>query len=62
MVCIFSGNMEEVIRGEVGFNSLIRHLENSDEQILLSVLTLMNKLYLGAKEEEKRAIIKVYFL
>lgn len=47
------------IKEEVKFETLIRHLENSDERILLIVLTLMNSIYSHSNAEEKQAIAKV---
>uniref|UniRef100_A0A915PXA7 ELMO domain-containing protein n=1 Tax=Setaria digitata TaxID=48799 RepID=A0A915PXA7_9BILA len=43
---------------EVPFESLIRHLEKSDERVILNVLTLMNSLYNKAKDHVKNDIIE----
>uniref|UniRef100_A0A915D2T4 ELMO domain-containing protein n=1 Tax=Ditylenchus dipsaci TaxID=166011 RepID=A0A915D2T4_9BILA len=47
------------IKEEVKFESLIRHLINSDERILLSVLSLMNLIHISSNNEEKQGIVKV---
>ncbi|KAM3720898.1 Cell death abnormality protein [Dirofilaria immitis] len=43
---------------EVPFESLIRHLEKSDERIILNVLTLMNSLYNKARDHIKNDIVE----
>lgn len=50
--------MNLVLR-EVPFESLIRHLEKSDERVILNVLTLMNSLYNKARDHVKNDIIEV---
>ncbi|VDN57243.1 unnamed protein product [Dracunculus medinensis] len=47
-----------VVLREVPFESLIRHLEKSDERVLLNVLTLMNSLYNKASSDERSIIIE----
>lgn len=42
---------------EIPFESLLRHLEKSDERVLHSVLLLMNSLYAKASNEGKAAIL-----
>ncbi|VDO49001.1 unnamed protein product, partial [Onchocerca flexuosa] len=51
------GKMNLVLR-EVPFESLIRHLEKSDERVILNVLTLMNSLYNKARDHVKSDIIE----
>ncbi|KAL3998941.1 hypothetical protein ACH3XW_17125 [Acanthocheilonema viteae] len=51
------GKMNLVLR-EVPFESLIRHLEKSDERVILNVLTLMNSLYSKARDHVKNDIIE----
>ncbi|MFH4976225.1 hypothetical protein AB6A40_002934 [Gnathostoma spinigerum] len=48
----------QTVMSEVRFETLIRHLEKSDERIIASVLTLMNSLYSKSEAEEKRLIIQ----
>lgn len=49
--------MNLVLR-EVPFESLIRHLEKSDERVILNVLTLMNSLYSKARDHVKNDIVE----
>ncbi|VDK83156.1 unnamed protein product [Onchocerca ochengi] len=49
--------MNLVLR-EVPFESLIRHLEKSDERVILNVLTLMNSLYNKARDHVKSDIVE----
>uniref|UniRef100_A0A1I7VIW5 ELMO domain-containing protein n=1 Tax=Loa loa TaxID=7209 RepID=A0A1I7VIW5_LOALO len=49
--------MNLVLR-EVPFESLIRHLEKSDERVILNVLTLMNSLYNKARDHVKNDIVE----
>lgn len=44
---------------EIRFESLIRHLEKSDERILLGTLSLMNLIYARANDEERLRILRV---
>lgn len=57
----FSESKMVVVLREVPFESLIRHLEKSDERVLLNVLTLMNSLYNKASSDERSIIIEVRF-
>ena len=50
--------LEEIVKKEVKFESLIRHLEKTEERILLCVLTLMNLLFEKADEETRASILK----
>lgn len=54
--------MLETLKEEVKFESLIRHVENSDERILLSSLTLMNVIYSKLNNEEKQSIVNVFLI
>lgn len=47
-----------LVMDEVPFESLIRHLEKSDERVLCNVLTLMNSLYAKANEAGRAAIVE----
>lgn len=47
-----------LVMHEVPFESLIRHLEKSDERVLLNVLTLMNSLYAKAHDDERATIVE----
>lgn len=51
-----------LVMQEVPFESLLRHLEKSDERVLHSVLTVMNSLYAKASDQEKDAILLVIFI
>ncbi|KAK0424722.1 hypothetical protein QR680_008812 [Steinernema hermaphroditum] len=48
--------LTEVVKSEIPFESLIRHLEKSDERVLLNVLTLMVTLYNVADQASQVAI------
>ncbi|KAE9551412.1 hypothetical protein FO519_005367 [Halicephalobus sp. NKZ332] len=52
------GKLEEIVKEEVKFESLIRHLEKTEERILLCVLTLMNLLFEKTDEETRASILK----
>lgn len=55
----FSEDKMNLVLREVPFESLIRHLEKSDERVILNVLTLMNSLYNKARDHVKNDIIEV---
>lgn len=57
----FSEEKMYLVLREVPFESLIRHLEKSDERVILNVLTLMNSLYNKARDDERNIIIEVNF-
>ncbi|VDN05150.1 unnamed protein product [Thelazia callipaeda] len=48
----------KLVSREVPFESLIRHLEKSDERVILNVLTLMNSLYIKAKDDVRADIVE----
>lgn len=50
---------KQLVMREVPFESLIRHLEKSDERVIHNVLTLMNSLYSKASDEDKSIIVEV---
>ncbi|KAH7723897.1 cell death abnormality protein 12 [Aphelenchoides avenae] len=52
-------HLEDVIMKEIRFESLIRHLEKSDERILLGTLSLMNLIYVRANDEERLRILRI---
>uniref|UniRef100_A0A914ZP91 Secreted protein n=1 Tax=Parascaris univalens TaxID=6257 RepID=A0A914ZP91_PARUN len=49
---------KQLVMREVPFESLIRHLEKSDERVIHNVLTLMNSLYSKASDEDKSIIVE----
>lgn len=59
MLLNFSEEKMNLVLREVPFESLIRHLEKSDERVILNVLTLMNSLYNKARDHVKNDIIEV---
>lgn len=54
-----SEHLHEGLRREVPVDSLIRHLDNTDQRVLLSSLALINALYSLADREERISIVKV---
>lgn len=59
MISNFSEEKTNLVLREVPFESLIRHLEKSDERVILNVLMLMNSLYSKARDHVKNDIIEV---
>ncbi|KHN71945.1 Cell death abnormality protein 12 [Toxocara canis] len=53
-----SEDQKQLVMREVPFESLIRHLEKSDERVIHNVLTLMNSLYSKASNEDKSIIVE----
>ncbi|VDK41771.1 unnamed protein product [Anisakis simplex] len=53
-----SEEKKQLVMREVPFESLIRHLEKSDERIIYNVLMLMNSLYAKASDDDKLIIVE----
>lgn len=58
----FSDHLLPLIKREVPFESLIRHLEKSDRNVQQNALALMNSLFLRADSTSKDSIAKVGFI
>jgi len=54
----FSDHLHECLKREVPVDSLIRHLDNTDQRVLLGSTRLMNAIYVLGERAERICIVK----
>ncbi|CAK5090145.1 unnamed protein product [Meloidogyne enterolobii] len=55
-------HLTECLKSEMPVNLLIRHLDNTNERVMISSISLINSVYGLADREERINIVKVFIL